>query len=295
MDITVVIPVRNRAGIVERTLRSIEAQTYRPLKVILVDNGSTDDTRQVLEKWANAARREDFCVTVIGEPEAGAARARNAGLKAVDTEWTLFFDSDDEMLPTHIERAAQCLRKNPKADIIGWDIMLMLPDGRKKRCPFFSSDMLYNNVLHGGFATHRYAARTEIFRRAGCWNDSLGVWDDIELGTRLLTMKPQPVIFKVNGSPTVLIHFTADSLTGTMWSDKADAMCRVIDIIEERLPRQMRWIADLKRAQISRVSRKEGRKDIAARVLALISAPWYQRPIIRLGAYLPSDLLRPWL
>ncbi len=53
--ITLVIPVHNRAAIVERTLQSVECQTARPLRVILVDNNSTDNTLQVLRRWKAAA------------------------------------------------------------------------------------------------------------------------------------------------------------------------------------------------------------------------------------------------
>ncbi len=295
MPLTIVIPVRNRADIVGRTLASIEAQTYRPLSVILVDNGSTDATRLVLEQWANAARTDDFDVKVIDEPSPGAARARNAGLKAVETDWTMFFDSDDVMLPGHVERAMKCLSKNPKADIIGWDTSIGLAGGDTKRVAFYSTDMIYNNVLHGGFATQRYMARTEIFRKAGGWSERVRVWDDIELGTRLLTMSPLPMMYKVNGSPTVQTFFTPVSITGASWSEKADDLCHDVDMIESLLPPAMRWIANLKRGQIARVCRKEGRPDVAARVNARIAGPRYQRAISRLAAYIPTDLLRPLL
>lgn len=296
MEITIVIPVRNRAAIVERALCSVEAQTYRPLKVILVDNGSTDGTPAVLERWRQStASAPDFVVSVINEPAPGAAVARNAGLAAVDTEWTMFFDSDDIMLPDHVDRAMKCARKHPDAGIIGWDVKVQLPSGREKGCPFFSSDMLYGNIIHGGMATLRYMARTEIFRRAGGWNEAIEVWDDIELGTRLLLLDPVPRIYKVNGSPRVLTYFTVDSLTGPLWSDKAEGRSRDIDVIEGLLPRKYRWIASMKRAQLARVMRKEGRKDLADRVMRGISGTWWQRRVCRLGAWLPSDALRPFL
>lgn len=295
MELTIVIPVRNRASIVGRTLRSVESQTFRPLTVVLVDNGSSDGTFSVLERWAESVQAPDFSVKVISEPEPGAARARNAGLKAVETDWTMFFDSDDIMLPDHVERAMKCALKHPQAGIIGWDVNVELQGGVSKTCPFFSADMIYNNVLHGGFATLRYMARTEIFRRAGGWNTEVRVWDDIELGVRLLTLSPLPVIYRVNGRPTVRVYFTADSITGESWAGKADDLLRDIDLIEGLLPSGMEWVANLKRGQLARVCRKEGRPDMAAKALARISGTAWSKAVCRLSARIPSDLLRPLL
>ena len=78
VPLTVVIPVYNREGIVLRTLESLDRQTCRDFRVVLVDNASTDRTREVLEQWG---RRTDLEVEIICENRPGAAAARAAGLK----------------------------------------------------------------------------------------------------------------------------------------------------------------------------------------------------------------------
>lgn len=293
MDIAIVIPVRNREAIVGRTLDSVASQTYRPLSVILVDNGSVDGSRRVMEQWAQKVNAKDFKVTIVDEPAPGAANARNAGLAAVNADWTMFFDSDDVMLPEHVERAMKCAEKHPNAQLIGWDVDMALRNGSAKRGQFFSSDMHYNNIIHGGFATLRYMAKTDLFRKAGGWNAAIRVWDDIELGARLLSLRPAPVMFKVNGKPTVHTFFTEDSITGKSWSGKADALCEDIDSLERLLPKNLRWIANLKRGQLARVCLKEGRPDAAKRALGHISGSKWHRAVCRLAAYLPTDFLRP--
>ena len=97
--ISLVIPVRNRASIVGRTLDSVAAQTRLPDQIVLVDNGSTDGTLEVLRRWANGRSN----VQVVTEPRPGAAEARNCGLRAVTEEYVMFFDSDDTMPPRHVE------------------------------------------------------------------------------------------------------------------------------------------------------------------------------------------------
>ena len=89
-DITIIIPVYNRAGIVGPTLDAVAAQTWRPLNVILVDNASTDNTLQVLNQWKKSVERPDFKVEVIEERTPGASAARNAGLRRATTRWTMF-------------------------------------------------------------------------------------------------------------------------------------------------------------------------------------------------------------
>ncbi|MDE6485411.1 MAG: glycosyltransferase family 2 protein, partial [Duncaniella sp.] len=96
--IDVIIPVYNRASIVEKTLRSIERQTVWPARVILVDNNSTDGTMQVLKRWAEEMTGRGLQVKVLSEAMAGAAAARNRGLDASAAEYVMFFDSDDVML-----------------------------------------------------------------------------------------------------------------------------------------------------------------------------------------------------
>ena len=79
--LTIVVPVRNRQDVVGRTLRSIAAQTLRPLKVILVDNASTDSTLQILRKWADSAADSAIDVKILSETTPGASAARNRGLQ----------------------------------------------------------------------------------------------------------------------------------------------------------------------------------------------------------------------
>ena len=100
--ITIVVPVKNRATLVLRTLGSIKAQTWRPLKVIVVDNASTDGTPESVENWIEKHGAPDFEVTLDREPEPGAARARNRGLEAVDTRLMMIFDSDDMLSPAQV-------------------------------------------------------------------------------------------------------------------------------------------------------------------------------------------------
>lgn len=242
--ITVVVPVHNRAEVLERTLLSISAQTYRPLRVIIVDNNSTDAVPQMLRKWAEAHRSVDFGVTIIKETTPGASSARNAGLALVESPWTLFFDSDDTMSAGHIQRIAEAIEANPDIDLFGWDTELHLLDGSVVVKPFEERNLLYNCVMHGTLATQRYIARTELFRKAGGWDETVMVWNDIEMGVRLSLQSPK--VMKLKGEPMVQVYSMATSITGDSFLRNAEHRIFAIDCMLHTLPENLRYIAYLK-------------------------------------------------
>lgn len=100
---SIVIPVFNRADLVERTLESIYAQTFTDYEVIAVDDGSSDHSVQVL-------RRHEPRVRVLAEPNRGVSATRNAGVRASRGEYIAFLDSDDLWFPWTLEVIDRALR-----------------------------------------------------------------------------------------------------------------------------------------------------------------------------------------
>lgn len=234
-ELSIVIPVYNRAGIVQRTLDSVHHQTLRPLDVILVDNNSTDNTAEMLSAWKEHVEGPGFSVKVVAETQPGAAAARNRGLREVDTPYMMFFDSDDLMMPRHAERALRALKAPDAPDIVGWDVKYLMLNNKWRRCCFFEKDYLWHNLTHGMMSTQRYAARTSIFHKAGGWNPEIRGWDDIELGTRILLADPK--IVKLKGTPTVTVCSQAESITGEAYTPSSTLWERALDEIENSLAR----------------------------------------------------------
>lgn len=260
--LSIVIPARNRAARIERTLTSVASQSFRPIHVILVDNNSTDRTYESMQRWARKTETPDFRVDVLSEAEPGAANARNAGLREVDTPWVMFFDSDDTMAPNHVELAMDALRCNPEADIIGWDVVMHGIARRPVKKPFDTSDPLYYGVQLGTMATLRYMCRSELVRKAGGWDPQMRGWDDIELGTRLLTCRESVKVVKRKGKPTVDIDCHADSITGSDFTHHLPDLCRACRSIYMHLPVSRRYIALLKLAILAAlVARETGGTD----------------------------------
>lgn len=94
-SISVIIPTYNRAGIVGEAIESVLGQSHPPDEVIVVDDGSTDDTLRVLEAFGGR-------IIVVSQANAGAAAARNAGAARATGDWLAFNDSDDRWSPDRV-------------------------------------------------------------------------------------------------------------------------------------------------------------------------------------------------
>lgn len=109
--VTVILPTYNRAATIKRACMSVLNQTYRNLELIVVDDGSTDETKRILE------RIHDDRLFYIHQVNSGACTARNNGIDHAHGEYIAFQDSDDEWLPNKLERQMEVMRY-VNADIV---------------------------------------------------------------------------------------------------------------------------------------------------------------------------------
>ena len=233
MEISIIIPVYNRARLLERTLRSVVRQSYRPLHVILIDNGSTDNSMEMLRLFKREQETDGFRVTVGNEAVPGATSARNRGLDYVDTEWVMFFDSDDEMRPELVERYADAIHRFPQTDIFYIDVEIQSVSGHSeiKRAPS-PNGLIYSSIFHSFLSTQRYIVRRAVLETAGRWNPTVKAWNDWELGLRLLLVTDR--LKKVKSQvPLVLIHAHGDSITGNSFSEKEGVWEQAVDAAEQ--------------------------------------------------------------
>lgn len=238
MEISIIIPVYNRAAIVGATLDSVVAQTHRPLQVILVDNYSTDDTLQVLETFKKEHPGEGFNVEIVREEHHTAGAARNRGFEKATGDWVLFFDSDDLMDPglvaSYVKLIERAQDKGKALDLISAKSTLVFPDGSQRHAPFHRGDLFANHILHGQLATQRYAVRREFFASTDGWNINLPRWNDWEVGLRLLLARPH-VAYMGGRSKVIINHNGADSITGTEFHSRHGEWEYVIDIMKNEV------------------------------------------------------------
>ncbi len=126
LNISVVIPVHNGEAFLAQAVESVLAQTYRALELLIVDDGSTDGSRAVMERYA----RLDTRVRILCQENLGVSAAGNLGFAEARGEWVARLDADDVFLPQKLERQAAFIRRHPDACIVGTLGYFINPTGR---------------------------------------------------------------------------------------------------------------------------------------------------------------------
>ncbi len=123
--ISIVVPVFNIAGYVERCLKSILAQTYANLEIVVVNDGSTDESGDVVDRLAAQEPR----IKVIHKENGGVTSARITGIRNASGQWIGFVDGDDEIEPDMFRHLLQNAMTH-QADISHCGYQMVFPDGR---------------------------------------------------------------------------------------------------------------------------------------------------------------------
>jgi glycosyltransferase involved in cell wall biosynthesis len=124
-DVSVVVPTYNRAPLLRESLESLLAQEGVALEVVVVDDGSTDETPALLGGWSDPRLR------YLARPHAGIAAARNAGIAAARGAYVAFHDSDDRALPGRLARPVDFLRGHPDVDLVIQNGLMLAPEDRR--------------------------------------------------------------------------------------------------------------------------------------------------------------------
>ena len=150
--VSVIIPTYNRAHLIKRSAESVLNQTYTNLELIIVDDGSTDDTEEVVKTL------NDNRVTYIKQPNQGACAARNNGIDHAKGEFIAFQDSDDVWHEDKLEKQIKCL-KETGADFCFCSVKTSTSLGFKKKSKFV------NDIKElFGIGVQRFFAYSYVFQ-----------------------------------------------------------------------------------------------------------------------------------
>jgi GT2 family glycosyltransferase len=121
--VSVVVPTYNRASLIGRTIESVLAQTYPAVEVVVVDDGSSDDTQErIAERYGGDAR-----VRYFHQENAGPAMARNAGFAQARGEYVALLDSDDTWFPWKLSLQVRCMQRYPELGMTWTDMQMIDP------------------------------------------------------------------------------------------------------------------------------------------------------------------------
>ncbi|HET7586528.1 MAG TPA: glycosyltransferase [Gammaproteobacteria bacterium] len=164
--ISVVIPVWNREEFIGRALESVLRQTYPPHEILVVDDGSTDATAEVVRAYQS----QHPCIQYKHQPNSGVAVARNTAINAATGEWVAFLDSDDVWLRDKLQHAVDVIRQANDVEFIHANKRYLFEDGRDDgREPFPSLEMTNREYLfcHWAIKTSTVLIKHDLLQRLG--------------------------------------------------------------------------------------------------------------------------------
>ncbi|WP_350347320.1 glycosyltransferase [Agromyces sp. G08B096] len=177
--VSVIMPVRDRADVVGAAVRSVTDQRYRNWELIVVDDGSTDRSADIVAETADGDPR----VQIVRGPAAGVCAARNAGLAAASGSFIAFLDSDNRWLPEFLGASVAALMES---DAVGVHAVVELVDDAGRR-RFLAIEGDREDLLHGGnfVDLNTLVTRRDAVEHIGGFDESLRRWVDYDLAIRL--------------------------------------------------------------------------------------------------------------
>lgn len=172
-QVSVILPVYNRERSVARAIRSVLTQTWTSLELIVVDDGSTDGTREVLDSFGSR-------ITVIDQPHAGAYVARNRGLCHSSGELIAFIDSDDAWLPHRL--AAQIpLMERDEVGLVFGDVVHLRQGNERTHVTSFQIAPPKRGRVPAQFAWCNFVPTSTVLVRRSCIEEVGGFAEDVPL------------------------------------------------------------------------------------------------------------------
>lgn len=224
--ISVIIPTYNRANLINIAISSILNQTFKDFEIIIVDDGSTDNTEQLVKGI------EDSRIKYIkNDANKGHAEAKNIGIRHAQCDFITFQDSDDESLPTRLEEEYQLLSSlKPEVGFVYSRVFRVEADRKylfPSPCHTLNHEDFYKQALNYGVYNIYLGAclfRKSVFEKVGLFNRQMSAFDDFEFFIRAAKYYK----FHCLKKPLAIYNYSEDSVCANekhTLSDKKKIFC----------------------------------------------------------------------
>lgn len=178
-EVSCIVPVFNGERYIAETIESILEQTHRPLEVLVVDDGSTDATQDVLQRYGDRIR-------VLVQENQGPSEARNHGLEESRGEFVAFLDADDIWIPAKLEVQLALMRRRPEVDLCSGHIQsFWIPELDHERVQFENHPYHRSRAL---LSPCTILTRREVFARVGRFDPELRNGEDTDWFMRAMKL-----------------------------------------------------------------------------------------------------------
>lgn len=186
MKISVIIPTHNRAAYLKLAVDSVLKQTYKTFEIIIIDDQSTDNTKEVIDSY------NLDCIKYIYTEKAGPGKARNLGVKNMSGDFVAFLDSDDLWAPDKLESQIKVFKKEPGIGVVVSDFKIIDGQGHVVKESAVGQKYSYEGFFLRDFldgklpiATDTVMARREVFDKVGFFDEQQIIAEDLDMWIRM--------------------------------------------------------------------------------------------------------------
>ncbi|MCP1677147.1 glycosyltransferase involved in cell wall biosynthesis [Natronocella acetinitrilica] len=181
--VSIITPTYNRARFLGIAIDSVLAQTYENWELVIVDDGSTDNTPEIMEPYLKDSR-----IRYFRQENQGQSVARNVGIRESKGEYICFLDSDNAWLPDKLRRSVELMEQHQNVGVLYADVITVDEDGKeisRKNMRRFSGRIAPQMLRDNCVSMNTTIARRRCFEEQGGFSESYRVADDYELWLRL--------------------------------------------------------------------------------------------------------------
>ena len=183
--VSVVIPTHNRADLLPRAIKSVQEQTYRDLEIIVVSDGSTDETKTVVEAMASKDNRIRF---IEYHPARGGNIARNTGIEAANGEYVAFLDDDDEWFSQKVEKQVAVMESDNEIGLVYTGVQIIYVNekvtyaSKSREDGDMKKSILLDNYIG---TTSTVMLKKSLISETGMFDEALRALQDYDLWIRV--------------------------------------------------------------------------------------------------------------
>ncbi len=173
--ISVIIPVFNGEKFIAEAIQSVREQNYKPLEIIVIDDGSTDNTMDVVKSLGGE-------VVIFSQPNKGVAAARNAGLERATGDLITFIDADDVWLQNKLHQQTSILNNNPEIEIVIGFLLILEFNNREE----VTNEQITTGKSAMVFQLGSALIRKSVFDKIGRFDTEFGMAEDSDWFFRVM-------------------------------------------------------------------------------------------------------------